>query len=122
MPEVVEVVVHPRLHLFQLRGLSPATVDLRKAGDAGQYFVTHHVALDELAVFLVVSHGVGPWAHQAHTALQNIDELPQLIRRGSSEYAADAGDAAVGLRRLPDMPAVFRYAPGPGFVHGDLAP
>src|ERR1700730_13564250 len=121
MPEVIEIVVDPRLHLFELRCLASATVDLREAGDAGQHFVPHHVALDELAVFLVVRHGVGPGAHETHAALKHIDELRQLIQGGASENAADARDAAVGPRRLPDLLPVLGHAHGPEFVHRDLA-
>src|SRR5260370_27383883 len=121
MPEVIEVVIHPCLHLFQLRRLTSATVDLREAGDAGQYFVSHHVALDEFAIFLVMRHGVGTGAHQAHTALKDIDELRQLIQGGASEYGPDACDAAVAPRRLPDLLSVLGHAHGPEFVHGNLA-
>src|SRR5688572_11969636 len=49
--QVFQVVVDARLHVFHTRGFAPASVDLRKTGDARGRLVTDHVALDELAIF-----------------------------------------------------------------------
>src|SRR5215469_9509850 len=54
-PKILQVVIDARLHVLYVRGLAPATIDLCQAGDARGHFVPDHVALDELAVFLVVS-------------------------------------------------------------------
>ena len=80
MPQVVEVIPDPRLHLRQVLGLAAAAADLRQSGDARQDLVAHHVALDQLAVHLVVRHRVRARPHQAHAALQHIDQLRQLVQ------------------------------------------
>src|SRR5882757_1952288 len=49
MPQVIQIVIHARFHLFEFRSLAAASIDLGKTGDARQYLVAHHVAFDELS-------------------------------------------------------------------------
>jgi hypothetical protein len=102
VPQVIEIVIDARLHLLELRGLAAAAVHLRKSGDAGQHLVANHVALDELAVLLVVRDRVRPRTHETHAALKHVDELRQLIERGAAQEGADRRDALVRFRGLPN--------------------
>src|SRR3954469_2702684 len=70
--QVVEIVVDARLHLVERLGLAAQAVHLRPAGDAGLHLVTLHVALDELAVGLVVRHCVRARTDDAHASLQHV--------------------------------------------------
>ena len=72
---VVDVMADARLHLVQRLGLAAEAVDLRPAGDAGLDLVADHVALDQLAIHLIVGDGVWAWPDNAHAPLQDIDEL-----------------------------------------------
>src|SRR5262245_1848205 len=54
LPQVVEIVVDPRLHLFKLRRFAAAAVDLRETSDAGQHLVPQHVALDQAPIHFIV--------------------------------------------------------------------
>src|ERR1700733_6441737 len=94
--QVVQIMSDPGLHLFQLRGLAACAIDLGQAGDAGPHLVADHVALDELAVLLVMGHGVRPRSEQTHAALQHVDELRQFVERITPQEAPDRGNAAVG--------------------------
>src|ERR1044071_9510239 len=73
VPQVLDVVVDAPTHVVERLRLAAATVDLREPRDAGGDLVTHHVATNELAILLVVRHGVGPRADEAHAALQHVD-------------------------------------------------
>ena len=70
-----------------------------------------HVARDELAIVLIVVHGVGARPHQAHGAIKHIEQLGELIERPAAQDAAQgshAGIIAAGLLQ-----------PGGGPVLGD---
>lgn len=51
-------------------GFASQARDPEPAGHAGFDLVGQRVALDALAILLVVSHGVGARANDAHAALQ----------------------------------------------------
>ena len=78
------------LHLLDRLGLAAQAVDLRQAGDAGAHLVADHVAVDQLAVHLVVRDGVRARADDAHAPLQHVDELRQLVERGAAQERAEA--------------------------------
>ena len=118
--QVVEVVVDARLHLVQGAGLAAVAVDLCPAGDAGLDLVSDHVALDQVAVDLVVRHRMGARPHDAHAPLQHIDELGQLVQGILAQEGADAGDAVIAPLRLPDLFAVLAHAHGAELVHQDF--
>ena len=61
----------------------------------GLHLVAQHVALDELAVQLVVRHRVRARADDAHASLQHVDELRQLVERGAAQERAERRDARV---------------------------
>src|SRR6185437_2944560 len=63
--QIFEVVFDARLHVLDVRRLAAAAVDLRQPGDARRNLVANHVPLDELAILLVVSHGMRPRPYQA---------------------------------------------------------
>src|ERR1700741_5162354 len=60
--QIVEVVVDARLHSLDRLRLAAQAVDLRPAGEPRAHLVALHVALDELAVELVVRDRVRPRA------------------------------------------------------------
>src|SRR5258706_150375 len=105
--QVVEVVLDAPLHLVHAVGLAAETVHLRPPGDAGTDLVADHVALDELAVELVVRDGVRAWADHAHAALQHVDELRQVVERGAAQGCPEGGYARVVAPRLLDDLALF---------------
>ena len=112
--------VDARLHLVEGAGFAAVAVDLGPAGDAGLDLVADHVALDQVAVHLVVRHGVGARADDAHAALQHVDELGQFVQRVLAQEGADAGDPGIALLRLADLFAVFAHAHGAELVDQDL--
>ena len=83
--DVVEVEFDPFFHLLEGVGLASPAVDLCPACDARFDLVTQHVVTDQLAVLLVVRHGVGPWPDDRHLTGEDVDELRQFIQRGLSE-------------------------------------
>ncbi len=95
MAEVLEIEPYPLAHLVQGLGCTAEAVDLRQPRDAGANLVANHVATDELAIQLVVGHGVRARTDQAHPALQDIDQLRQLIQRGPADEPAHARDAGI---------------------------
>src|SRR5437764_534324 len=77
-----------------------AAVDLRPAGDAGLDLVAREVAVDHVVIEPVGGLGLqGVWtrADQRQLALEDIEELRQLVEAGLADEAADAGDARVVL-------------------------
>ncbi len=56
----------------------------------GLHLVPDHVAVDQLAVQLVVRHRVRPRPDHAHAPLQHVDELRQLVERGAAQERAEA--------------------------------
>ena len=87
-------------HLVEGVGFAAQAVDLRPAGDARLDLVAQHVALDQLAVLLVVGDGVRARPDDAHAALQHVDELRQFVQRGAAQEAPERRDARVVARRL----------------------
>src|SRR5213075_809098 len=87
--QVREVVLDTRLHLVDGVGLAAKAVDLREAGDARSHRVADHVAADQLAIELVMRHGMRPRADHAHASLQHVDELRQLVDRGLAQESAE---------------------------------
>src|SRR6185312_1410706 len=114
--QVFEVVAYALRHLLQGLGLAPEAVDLRQSRDPGPHFVADHVAIDQLAVQLVVDDGMRPRPHQAHLALKHIEELRQLIERGLAQERADAGHPRIALARLRHHGAIFAHSHGAEFV------
>src|SRR4051794_25258200 len=62
--QVIEVAVDARLHLLDRARLAAQAVHLRAAGEPGAHLVALHVALDQLAVELLVRHRMRARAHQ----------------------------------------------------------
>src|SRR5581483_1937781 len=119
--QVREVVFDPRLHLLHRLGLAAEAVHLRVTGDARAHLVADHVAADQLPIELVVRHGVGPRADNAHAPLQYIDELRQLVERGPAQEPAEGRDARIVLGGLAHDVAVLGHRHGAELVDHDLA-
>lgn len=119
---VVDVVLDAGTHLVEGFGFAAQAVDLGPAGDAGFDLVPQHVALDEFAVLLVVRDRMGTRADDAHAALQDVDELGQLVERGFADERAERGNAAIATARLPDAVAVLANPHGAEFVDHDFLP
>src|SRR2546429_2533958 len=71
-------------------------------------FVPDHVALDEPAIHLTMGHRVRARTDHAHSPLQHVDELRQLVEGVAAQEGAEAGHALIVARRLPDDFAVLR--------------
>src|SRR5690606_30409548 len=105
--QVLEVVPYPHGHLVHRLGLAARAVDLGPAGDARLDLVPDHVALDELAVGLVVGYRMRPWADHAHAPLQHVEELRQFVERGAAQEPPERRDAVVVAGGLADVVAVL---------------
>ena len=55
-----------------------------------------------------------------HAALQDVEELRQLVERGPAQEGAEAGDARIGPRRLRYVVAVVLDRHGPELPHHDF--
>src|SRR5882762_4929035 len=109
-----------QLHLVERSGLPAQTVDLRQPGDARPDFVPDHVALDQAAVHLVVRHGVGARADDAHAALEHVEKLGQLVERELPQKRAETGYAPVVARGLLDDISIFEHGHRAELVDDDL--
>lgn len=120
--EVVEIKLDAAFHLFDGVCFATGTIDLGEAGNAGANFVADHVALDELAVLLVVRYGVRAGADDAHAALEHVDELGEFVQRGSAQDGANTGDAGIVAGGLTDDGAIVGGGHGAEFVDVDFLP
>src|SRR5262245_46108645 len=109
MFEVIQVVLDALFHLVQRGCLAAKAVDLGPTGNTRPDLMADHVAVDQPAVLLVVRHRVRPWAHDAHRARDDVEQLRKLIERGPPQEGAKGRDAAVVLARLNDAAPVFAY-------------
>src|SRR3569833_3054631 len=89
VPQVLEIVIDARLHILHPGGLTPAAVDLRQSGDSGRHLVPDHVALDELAIFLVVRDRMRPRTHETHVTMEDVDEQWKIIKRVAAHKATN---------------------------------
>jgi hypothetical protein len=64
-------------------------VHLGPAGDARLDLVPDHVGLDDLPVLLVVRDRVRARPDDAHAALQDVEELRQLVERVAAQEGAE---------------------------------
>src|SRR5690606_38425828 len=87
-------------HFLETLGLAAKTVDLRPPRDPGTHFVTEHVAVDELAILLIVRDRVRPRADEAHAPEQHVEQLRQLIERCLPQEAPERRDARIVAPRL----------------------
>src|SRR3546814_4927896 len=90
--DIVEVVLHPVLHIFDSVRLAAEAVHLCPAGDAGFHASARHVGLDDRGILLVVIDRVRAGTDQAHFATQYVDQLRQLIATGLAQPVADTGE------------------------------
>lgn len=95
--DVPNVFFHASFHLPQLFGLAAESGDLCPTGDAGAHEVTHHIFVDERAVFLSVLEHVWARPDERHIAEENIDELREFVDIGATHEVADARFAGIVL-------------------------
>src|SRR3569833_2108235 len=69
--------------------------------------MSNHVSADELAVHLVVSHGVRTRPYDAHGAFQDVEELWKLIQGARAQDSAKRRYTVVRLRGLGNHGAVL---------------
>src|SRR5688572_594794 len=119
LTQVIEVVFDPRFHFLKPGRLATTTVNLGKSGDTRQHLVPDHVALDQLAVLLIVGDRVRSRSHQAHAPRQHVEKLGQLVEREAPQELADAREALVVTGRLPDVCAVLGDRHGAEFINVD---
>ena len=118
--QIVKIVVDTVLHFVQRNGLATVAVDLCPTGYAGADFVAHHITFDEFAVKLVVGHRVGTRTNDAHAPLQHVDELGQLVDRGTAHEGSQGGYTSVPFLGLTDLATVLGNRHGAEFVDHDL--
>src|SRR2546427_5754822 len=83
--DVVKVV----LDALAERSVAAPAVDLGPAGDAGLDAVASHVVRNGLAELVDEEGALRPGADQAHVALQDVDELGQLVQTGAAQEGTD---------------------------------
>src|SRR3569833_814882 len=81
MTQILEVEPDALTHFLDRFRLAAQAVHLRQAGDTWTYLVPDHVAADELAVLLVMRHGMRPGTYDTHVSLQHIQQLRQQIKQ-----------------------------------------
>ena len=100
------------------RRLPPQPVHLRPAGDAGLDAVAVVVAVDVLAEELDELRPLGARPDEAHLALQDVQELRQLVDRRPAEKLADARPAVDPFDAARGAVELERDRPGDGLrVH-----
>ena len=75
-------------------GQRRAAVDLRPAGDAG---LEREAAALAVGVLRDLDRDRRARADDRHLALEDVDEVGQLVDRGAAQQRADAGDPAVAV-------------------------
>ena len=66
-----------------------------------------------------MSNGVRTWPDDGHPAGKHVDELRQLIERGTAQEVAHTGDARIVLRRLGHHLVILHHLHGAEFPHHD---
>src|SRR3989442_2949482 len=99
---VVEVEL--QLPLAVLDRGAVAELDLGPAGDAGPHRVTLVVVRDHLAQLLDEVRALRARSHEAHLALEDVDDLGQLVEAELPQDAAEPGDPRVVLGPRPHRP------------------
>ena len=97
--DVVRVQLH---HFLEVRDLR-AAADLPQAGDARLRRQTRAVVE---FVFLPLVHRRGTGAYQAHLALQDVEELRELIQARGADELPDTGLLLPVLDPVPDDPRI----------------
>src|SRR5688572_21375714 len=119
VPQVVEVIFDPAMHVFELAGFAAATIHLCESSDSRWHLVADHVALDQPAILFIMRDRMRSWTDQAHVALEHVDELWQLVNGVAAQPTADWSDPFVALGRLLNDGPVFRDGHGPELEHID---
>src|SRR3954462_4996424 len=99
-------------HLFELVGFSTQAVNLGQACDAGPHLMPDHVAGDELPIQLVVRNGVWTRPYHTHPALQDVDELWQLVQRRLAQECTQRSYALIVSCRLRHLVTVLENIHG----------
>ena len=97
--------IDPRDRQIWLDRTPPATADLSKAGDPGTRRMTLKVVRDQILVRHMSrehTRHMRPRPDQGHIALDDIDQLRNLIETGASQDFPNAGDPGIALHRLPN--------------------
>src|SRR5688572_12407980 len=119
VPQILEVIFDPAMHVFELAGFAAATVHLCESSDSRWHFMADHVALDQPAILLIMRDRMRSWTDEAHVALEHVDELGQLVNGVAAQPTPDRGDPFVALGRLLNDGPVFRDGHGPELEHID---
>lgn len=110
MADIPEIELHPTPHIGDFRRVTTGPIDLSPSGNAGFHRLATIIVVDELAVILVMGEGVRARPDQRHVALENIDELRQLVDAGPAKPAADPRHpAVVALRLLNDASVLHDF-------------
>src|SRR3954469_23978720 len=99
-------------HLFELVGFSAQAIDLGQARDAGPHLMPDHVAGDELPIELVVGNRVWSRAYHTHSALQDVDELRQLVERRLAQECTQRSYALIVSCYLRHLVTVLKNIHG----------
>ena len=88
MPQVVEIVIDPLLHLLDGFCLTAITIHLSPTGDARLHLVAHHVALDQAPIQFVMRHGMA-LSEKLNLALFASRDLAPYQSNSTSWYTND---------------------------------
>src|SRR5436305_9936082 len=89
--DVVEIMLDPALHFLIGFSLSTQAMDLRPAGDARLDVVPAGIERDTLLVLPIVRKRMWPRANQRHVALDDIEQLRQLVDAPATKPGAHLG-------------------------------
>src|SRR6185503_14583587 len=98
--------------LFLGVGLAAPAIDLRPAGDPRLHPMAGEIAVDNLGIKPVAGlglAGMGPRPDEGECAVQDVEELRQLVDAPFADEAADPGDPLVVAGYQSDRVGITRF-------------
>ena len=111
-------VLHVELYPLLYRGIAAVAVYLCQSGHAGLYLVLYHVHGDFILEVVHIERNLGARSDKAHVALEDVDQLRQLVDGEFPDKCAELSAPGVVLRGPGGV--LFRaVAHGAQLVHGE---
>src|ERR1035441_3440142 len=118
--QVFEVVLYAQAHLFERRGLASKTMNLCPATHPWPHLVPDHVAANQLAVHLIMRHGVRAWTDEAHVSFPNVEKLREFVHGRASQKSANPGKSPIPFLGLRYGRTILAHRHAAEFVDDDL--
>lgn len=99
---------------------SATSVHLRPASQARFNATPKRVVSHHLVKLVVMGERVRAGAHEAHAAVQHVEQLRKLVDAGSPQPFPNAGDALVAGARLNHRLAVLQHMHRSEFANGEV--